>query len=111
MDLSSGMGMFLMPSTNILESQQILTQLQVDGLGNLRREFPDVGRSDVRLPAIHISHADGNTVTALTYKSHEILEGKPGLPGLPATYGEDGDVSTIIVHLYDNISDVSAALS
>jgi alpha-galactosidase len=89
----------------------MLTQLQVDGLGNLRREFPDVGRSDVRLPAIHISHADGNTVTALTYKSHEIVEGKPGLPGLPATYGDDGDVSTIIVHLYDNISDVSAALS
>jgi alpha-galactosidase len=80
-------------------------------LGNLRREFPDVGRSDVRLPAIHISHADGNTVTALTYKSHEIVEGKPGLPGLPATYGDDGDVSTIIVHLHDNVSDVSAALS
>ena len=40
----------------------------VDGLGNLRREFPDVGRSDFRLPAIHISHADGNTVSAFTYQ-------------------------------------------
>lgn len=95
--------------TNNLGPQ--LTRLQVDGLGNLRREFPDVGRSDVRLPAIHISHADGNTVTALTYQSHEVVQGKPGLPGLPATYGGDDDVSTIIVHLYDNISDVSAALS
>jgi len=97
--------------TNILKPQDPLTHLQVDGLGNLRREFPDVGRSDFRLPAIHISHADGNTVTALTYQSHEIVEGKPGLPGLPATYGDDSDVSTIIVHLHDNISDVSAALS
>ena len=83
----------------------------VDGLGNLRREFPDIGRSDMRLPAIHISHADGNTVTAFTYQSHEIVEGKPEIPGLPATYGNDSDVSTIIVRLYDNVSDVAAALS
>jgi alpha-galactosidase len=83
----------------------------VDGLGNLRREFPDIGRSDFRLPAIHISHADGNTVTALTYQSHEVVDGKPGIPGLPATYGNDSDVSTIIVRLYDNVSDVGAALS
>lgn len=83
----------------------------VDNLGNFRREFPDIGRSDFRLPAIHISHADGNTVTALTYRSHEVVDGKPSLPGLPATYGEDGDVSTITVHLYDNVSDVAAALS
>lgn len=39
------------------------------------------------------------------------MDGKPSLPGLPATYGEAGDVSTLIVHLYDNYSDVSAALS
>lgn len=83
----------------------------VDNLGNLRREFPDIGRSDFRLPAIHIAHADGNTVTAFAYQSHEITDGKPSLPGLPATYGQDGDVSTIVVQLYDNVSDVSAALS
>jgi alpha-galactosidase len=83
----------------------------VDNLGNLRREFPDIGRSDFRLPAIHISHADGNTVTALTYQSHEVVDGKPSLPGLPATYGNASDVSTIMVHLYDNVSDVAAVLS
>lgn len=83
----------------------------MDGLSNVRREFPDVGRSDFRLPAIHIKHADGNTVSAFHYQSHEITDGKPSLPGLPATYGEAGDVSTLIVHLYDNYSDVSAALS
>lgn len=83
----------------------------MDGLSNVRREFPDVGRSDFRLPAIHIKHADGNTVSAFHYQSHEIMDGKPSLPGLPATYGEAGDVSTLIVHLYDNYSDVSAALS
>jgi alpha-galactosidase len=78
---------------------------------NTRREFPDIGRSDPRLPAIHIEHADGDTVSAFLYQSHRIVEGKPSIPGLPATYGEAGDVTTIIVQLYDNVSDVSAALS
>ncbi|KAF2199483.1 alpha-galactosidase [Delitschia confertaspora ATCC 74209] len=80
-------------------------------LSVLRREFPDVGRSDFRLPAIHIEHADGDTVSAFRYQSHEIVQGKPSLPGLPATFGEAGDVTTLILQLYDNVSDVSAALS
>ncbi|KAF1935875.1 alpha-galactosidase [Clathrospora elynae] len=82
-----------------------------DALSNARREFPDIGRSDFRLPAIHIEHADGDTVSAFLYQSHEIVQGKPSLPGLPATYGEVGNVTTLIVQLYDNVSDVSAALS
>jgi alpha-galactosidase len=80
-------------------------------LANDRREFPDFGRSDPRLPAIHIEHADGDTVSAFRYQSHNITQGKPSLPGLPATYGGAGNVTTLIVQLYDNVSDVSAALS
>lgn len=82
-----------------------------DGLTNTRREFPDVGRSDFRLPAIHILHSTGDTVSAFAYRSHRIVEGKPALPGLPATYGNASDVTTLIVNLYDNYSDVSAVLS
>lgn len=82
-----------------------------DNLAVIRREFPDLGRSDPRLPAIHIEHPDGDTVTALLYKSHQVIQGKPELPGLPATYGNGSDVSTLQVHLYDNVSDVSAVLS
>lgn len=82
-----------------------------DNLGIERREFPDIGRSDFRLPAIHIQHADGNTVSEFLYRSHEILQGKPALSGLPATYGKEKDVTTLIINLYDNYSDVSAALS
>jgi len=79
-------------------------------LANLRREFPDVGRSDVRLPAIHIKHSDGDTVSAFLYQSHDVVQGKPALPGLPATWGNGSDVSTLTVRLYDNVSDVSAVL-
>jgi alpha-galactosidase len=80
-------------------------------MANERREFPDFGRSDPRLPAIHIEHADGDTVSAFRYQSHNISSGKPSIPGLPATYGGAGNVTTLIVQLYDNVSDVSAALS
>ncbi|KAI0095919.1 glycoside hydrolase family 36 protein [Daldinia grandis] len=75
-----------------------------------RREFPDLGRGDFRVPAIHIQHSDGNTVSAFSYTGYDIKPGKPSLPGLPATYGSEGDVSTLIIHLYDNYSDISADL-
>ncbi|RMZ69909.1 alpha-galactosidase 2 [Pyrenophora seminiperda CCB06] len=99
------------PTTDFTPPAKINPSGWVAGIGNARREFPDIGRGDFRLPAIHIEHADGDTVTAFRYQSHDIVDGKPGLPGLPATYGEAGNVTTVIVHMYDNVSDVSAALS
>jgi hypothetical protein len=99
------------PTTDFVPPAPISTQGWHDGLVNVRREFPDVGRSDMRLPAVHIKHADGNTVSAFTYRSHELVEGKPPLPGLPATWGNASDVSTLLVTLYDNYSDVTAVLS
>ncbi|KAI0003566.1 glycoside hydrolase family 36 protein [Xylariaceae sp. FL0662B] len=74
------------------------------------REFPDLGRGDFRVPAIHLQHADGDTVSAFSYTGHDISAGKPPLPGLPATYGQAEDVSTLTVHLYDNYSHIAADL-
>ncbi|KAH8677486.1 Melibiase-domain-containing protein [Xylariales sp. PMI_506] len=75
-----------------------------------RREFPDLGRGDFRVPAIHIQHADGDTVSAFSYTGYDISSGKPTLPGLPATFGGDEDVSTLVVHMYDNYSAIAADL-
>lgn len=99
------------PATDFTPPAYILPYGWHAELANLRREFPDIGRSDFRLPAIHIEHADGDTVSAFQYQSHQIVQGKPSIPGFPATYGEAGDVTTVIVQMYDNVSDVSAALS
>ncbi|KAK5722150.1 hypothetical protein LTR17_014342 [Elasticomyces elasticus] len=98
------------PATDFTPPAAVSNNGWSDGLTNTRREFPDVGRSDYRLPAIHIKHADGDTVSAFIYQSHEIIAGKPALPGLPATYGSEDDVSTLSVRMYDNYSDVEAVL-
>ncbi|KKK21427.1 putative melibiase [Aspergillus ochraceoroseus] len=76
----------------------------------VRREFPDQGRGDFRVPAIRIRQSEGHTVSALQYQSYEIVKGKPELPGLPATFGNHGDVTTLVVHLYDKYSQIAVDL-
>lgn len=80
-------------------------------LPRLRREFPDLGRGDFRSPAVQIRQSEGYTVSDFQYKSYTIMKGKPDLAGLPSTFGKDRDVSTLVVHMYDNYSSVAADLS
>ncbi|KAJ5918108.1 hypothetical protein N7454_010483 [Penicillium verhagenii] len=79
--------------------------------GRIRREFPDQGRGDFRMPAIRVRQTEGYTVSDFQYQSYEIKRGKPALPGLPSTFGTVNDVTTLVVHLYDQYSDVAADLS
>lgn len=79
--------------------------------GRVRREFPDLGRGDFRIPAVRVRQSAGYTVSDLQYQSHTVVPGKPELPGLPATFGSEEDVSTVVVHLYDNYSSIAANLT
>lgn len=79
--------------------------------GRVRREFPDQGRGDFRIPAVRIRQSEGYTVSNLQYQSFDVVRGKPALPNLPATFGTEDDVTTLVVHLYDRYSDVAADLS
>lgn len=62
------------------------------------------------MPAVRIRQTEGYTMSALQYESHTVVQGKPVLPGLPATFGNEQDVTTLIVHLYDDYSAVAADL-
>lgn len=88
-----------------------LIQGWVNRIGRQRREFPDVGRGDFRTPAVQIRQSTGTTVSDFKYQSHEIIPGKPDLDGLPFTFGAERDVTTLVVHMYDNYSSVAADLS
>ncbi|KAK1573123.1 melibiase [Colletotrichum navitas] len=80
-------------------------------MGRVRREYPDLGRGDFRVPALQIRQSEGYTVSDLQYRSHQVSQGKPGLPGLPATFGNEDEVSTLTVSLYDNYSSIAVDLS
>ncbi|KAK8116609.1 uncharacterized protein PG998_004890 [Apiospora kogelbergensis] len=84
----------------------------VEGIGRVKREFPDMGRGDFRVPAVRVKQTAGYTVSDFRYRSHDVVQGKPALPGLPSTFGRDeGDVTTLVVHMYDNYSSVAADLT
>lgn len=75
----------------------------------LPQEYPTYGSADLREPALHLRHWDGNAITRLRYASHRILEGKPQLKGLPATYGES--CQTLEITLEDPHTGLNAILS
>lgn len=80
--------------------------------GRVRREYPDLGRGDFRAPAVRIRQSTGSTVSDLQYQGYHVVEGgKPTLPGLPSTFGTADEVSTLVVHMYDNYSSIAMDLS
>jgi len=75
-------------------------------------EFSTFGSADLRLPTFGAVHSDGSRITELYYCDYKIIEGKPMLEGLPATYCESGDnVHTLIIRLHDDIKDIDVLLS
>ncbi len=58
-------------------------------------EYPTAGVGDYREGCIGIRTAAGHVGCMLTYVSHEIMEGKPALSGLPATFGDAKECMTL----------------
>ncbi len=78
----------------------------------LPQEYPGYGSTDLRTPAIEMEYADGTSATDFRYVSHEIVQGKPKLAGLPATYVEDdSEAQTLYITLCDKVKNVEAILS
>ena len=78
---------------------------------HIKQEYPSFGYGDFRQGAIEILQKNGSRLSRFRYRSHEILPGKPKLPGLPATYTEkDEEVQTLIITLEDPICGVCLEL-
>ncbi|WP_371018123.1 alpha-galactosidase [Pseudalkalibacillus sp. JSM 102089] len=77
----------------------------------IKQEYPGYGTSDYREPAFQIEHPDGSRISDFTYQSYELIKGKPRLSGLPATYVEDdGEADTLVIHMYDKVTNLSLSL-
>ncbi|MBQ7486796.1 MAG: hypothetical protein IJT77_04845, partial [Clostridia bacterium] len=74
-------------------------------LDSLPLECPTFGVYDLRPGMLHILHEDGTHALNLEYESHEIIAGKPPIPGMP---GADGNgAETLIVTLRDRLSRIA----
>ncbi|MGG1399152.1 alpha-galactosidase [Bacillus salipaludis] len=65
-------------------------------LETIRQEYPAYGNSDFREPAISISNHDEHHIPNFQYQTFKILDGKPRLEGMPATYVEDAQVANTL---------------
>jgi len=80
-------------------------------LDTLPQEYGCAGKSDFRPPAIEIALKDGTNALELRYFSHNIIEGKPQLQGLPATYPiDDDEVQTLALTLKDLVHEIYVTL-
>ena len=63
-------------------------------------ELSFFGTGDYREPTVAITNSDGNRLTELLYDSHEILDEKPRINGMPSMRGGE----TLVIHLKDSIN-------
>ena len=76
----------------------------------LPQELPCQGTGDYRSPAVIIKNADGSYGCDFRYKSHRILKGKYGIPGLPAVYGDGDTGETLEILMKDPVTDIQVTL-
>ena len=79
-------------------------------MDNLTLEFPCFGLGDYRESCLNILDADGMSTVDLRYVSHEIYNGKPKLPGLPATFATEDEAQTLEITCIDKHTGLQAIL-
>ncbi len=81
------------PSENNRERCSFMDTFPVEYAGN--------GVGDYRESCIAVKNVNGSRTVDLTYKSHDIISGKPEIKGLPASFAGDEPVQTLVLHLTD----------
>ena len=78
----------------------------------LPQEFPVQGSGDHRSPLLVIRDGAGDYGCNLRYVSHEIIDGKYGLEGLPAVYSEEAsdDAQTLRIHMKNERTGIAVTL-
>ena len=72
------------------------------------QEYPVRGHTDFRIPAYTVELENGTNITELNYSSYKIIDGKPALKGLPASFGGG---QTLEVELVDACKNFTVYLS
>ena len=80
-------------------------------LDTLPQEYPQTGNGDFRSCAYGIRQENGSRISNLEYEGYEIVDGKEGLPGLPASFGRDNQVQTLYIHMKDPAAGLKVRLA
>lgn len=105
--------------TNLCFWQQLLTgplpsrrnRERVSFMDAYPTEYPTHGIGDFRQSAIEVETKSGHRALGITYESHRIYHGKQKLNGLPATFGEEEECTTLEITCKDAILNLSVVLS
>ena len=74
-------------------------------------EYASHGVGDFRESSLKIRTGRGHEAVSLVYLKHEIRRGKGKLSGLPATFGTESDVTTLLITCVDPVTKIEAELS
>ena len=73
-------------------------------------EYPETGMGDYRESALCVRSMAGHRASELWYEGYEIVQGKPALDGLPATWGSESDCSTLKILCRDMLLGMKVTL-
>ncbi|MBQ2954007.1 MAG: alpha-galactosidase [Clostridia bacterium] len=83
--------------------------MQGCSLDHVPHEYPAFGLGDLREGAVSVRRQDGTRSVDLRVVNVEVVDGKPGLPGLPATFGDNA--KTLLLHMKDELIGLEVTLS
>lgn len=73
-------------------------------------EYPETGMGDYRESAYCMRSLSGHRASELKYKKYQIIKGKPGLEGLPATWGGEDECTTLQIFCEDELLQIEVCL-
>ena len=80
-------------------------------LEHVKQELPVFGTTDFRYPALEIRYPDGDRISQFEYLDYQVIEGKKQLPGMPATFADAEEATTLEIRLHDRYSALILKLS
>lgn len=90
------------PSKNLREKSAFLDFFPM--------EYPTGGIGDYRESCLDVRNEAGSKAVEILYFSHVITNGKPRLEGLPASFGNDDEVQTLVITCKDLVLGLSVDL-
>ena len=93
------------------KSPSVLKREKSSFLDTFPMEYPTCGVGDYRESCLDVMNLMGQTGCEFFYRSHEVIEGKPALKGLPASFGKAGETETLFIHCEDPVLGLWVTLS